>query len=136
MQRVVVSLCQISDNLTSLKVERCFGMLVSPGRNVRHSDMQLLEGVKMSPAPSGGWSIQGSWDPREAAFAVLNQETGPEIQSVYMTVAADLVIAQIAEPVRFVVETKARIYPAGERFWYYSRRSAVRRSVLQIPVSK
>ena len=128
-KRVVVSLCQISDNLTSLKVERCFGMLVSPGRNVRHSDMQLLEGVKMSPAPSGGWSIQGSWDPREAAFAVLNQETGPEIQSVYMTVAADLVIAQIAEPVRFVVETKARIYPAGERFWYYSRRSAVRRSV-------
>merc|ERR1719225_954366 len=89
--------------------------------------MQLLEGVKMSSVSSGGWSIQGSWDPREAAFAVLNQETGPEIQSVYMTVAADLVIAQIAEPVRFVVETKAKIYPAGERFWYYSRRSAVRR---------
>ena len=127
-KRVVVNLCQISDNLTSLKVERCFGMLVSPGRNVRHSDMQLLEGVKMSSVSSGGWSIQGSWDPREAAFAVLNQETGPEIQSVYMTVAADLVIAQIAEPVRFVVETKAKIYPAGERFWYYSRRSAVRRS--------
>ena len=29
--------------------------------------------------------------------------------------------------VRFVVETKARIFPSGERFWYYSRRSAVRR---------
>merc|ERR1719206_936513 len=114
--------------MLNLQVERCFGMLVSPGRNVRHSDMQLLEGVKMSTTgSSGGWAIQGSWDPREAAFAVLNQETGPEIQSVYMTVAADLVIAQIAEPVRFVVETKAKIYPAGERFWYYSRRSAVRR---------
>eukprot|EP00090_Calanus_glacialis_P000348 TRINITY_DN10211_c0_g1_i1.p1 TRINITY_DN10211_c0_g1~~TRINITY_DN10211_c0_g1_i1.p1 ORF type:complete len:1017 (-),score=311.81 TRINITY_DN10211_c0_g1_i1:664-3714(-) len=125
---VVVTLCQITDNLTTLKVERCFGMLVSPGRNVRHSDMQLLEGVRMShTGSSGGWAIQGSWDPREAAFAVLNQETGPDIQSVYMTVAADLVINQIAEPVRFVVETKARIFPSTERFWYYTRRNAVRR---------
>ena len=80
-----------------MQVERCFGMLVSPGRNVRHSDMQLLEGVKMShTGTSGGWAIQGSWDPREAAFAVLNQETGPDIQSVYMTVAADLVISQVS----------------------------------------
>ena len=71
-------------------------MLVSPGRNVRHSDMQLLEGVNMTQnGNSGGWAIQGSWDPREAAFAVLNQETGPDIQSVYMTVAADLVISQV-----------------------------------------
>merc|ERR1719461_2725340 len=76
---------------------------------------------------SGGWAIQGSWDPREAAFAVLNQETGPDIQSVYMTVAADLVISQIAEPVRFVIETKVRIYPAQERFWYYTRKLVVRR---------
>ena len=73
------------------------------------------------------WAIQGQWDPREAAFAVLNQETGPDINSVFMTVAADLVLNQIAEPVRFVVETKVRIFPAGERFWYYSRRLVVRR---------
>ena len=91
---VVISLCQVSDNLTQLKVDRCFGMLVSPGRNVRHSDMQLLESVRMSSAMNQ-WQIQGSWDPREAAFAVLNQETGPEIQSVYMTVAADLVLNQV-----------------------------------------
>ena len=32
-------------------------MLVSPGRNVRHSDMQLLEGVRMLPA-GAGWTIQ------------------------------------------------------------------------------
>ena len=77
-------------------------MLVSPGRNVRHSDMQLLEDVKMSHSATTAqsqWAIQGSWDPREAAFAVLNQETGPDINSVFMTVAADLVINQIAEPV-------------------------------------
>ncbi|XP_023338421.1 LOW QUALITY PROTEIN: rab GTPase-activating protein 1-like [Eurytemora carolleeae] len=129
-KRVLVSICQVSDS-TKLKVERCFGMLVSPGRNVRHSDMQLLEGVRMLPA-GAGWTIQGSWDPREAAFAVLNQETGPDIHSVYMTVAADLVIAKIAEPVRFVIETKARIYPATERYWYYTRRSVVRRFYLSI----
>jgi hypothetical protein len=89
--------------------------------------MQLLEGVKMASEQGRGWAIQGLWVPREAAFAVLNQETGPDIQSVYMTVAADLVIAHIAESVRLVVETKARICPAAERFWYYIRRSAVRR---------
>ena len=84
----------------TVQVERCFGMLVSPGRNVRHSDMQLLEDVKMSyNASTAQWAIQGSWDPREAAFAVLNQETGPDISSVFMTVACDLVLNQIAEPV-------------------------------------
>ena len=35
------------------QVERCFGMLVSPGRNVRHSDMQLLEGVRCGAAGQG-----------------------------------------------------------------------------------
>lgn len=126
-KQVVVTLCQVSENNVNLQVERCFGMLVSPGRNVRHSDMQLLEGVGMAKAVTGGWAITGTWDPREAAFAMLNQETGPDIQSVYMTVAADLVMSQIAEPVRFVVETKSRIFPTGEKFWYYSRRTAVRR---------
>ena len=98
---VVISLGQVTDNLTSLQVDRCFGMLVSPGRNVRHSDMQLLESVKMGQSPAQSqWTIQGCWDPREAAFAVLNQETGPEIQRVYMTVAADLVLNQVTEDYR------------------------------------
>ena len=35
-----------------LAVERCFGMLVSPGRNVRHADMQLLEHVTMATTSS------------------------------------------------------------------------------------
>ena len=35
---------------------------------------------------------------------MLNQETGPDIGSVYMTVACDLVIQGIAEPVRSGVQ--------------------------------
>ena len=50
--------------------------------------------------------ILGSWDPSETSFAVLNKETAPDVSSVYLTVAADLVISQVAEPVRFVIETK------------------------------
>ena len=34
---------------------------------------------------------------------------------------------QIAEPVRFVVETKVRIFPSTERFWYYTKRTVTRR---------
>ena len=41
----------------SRQVDRCFGMLVSPGRNVRHSDMQLLESVKMCQQQHH-WAIQ------------------------------------------------------------------------------
>ena len=52
------------------------------------------------------WNISGSWDPSETSFAVLNKETAPDVSSVYLTVAADLVMSQVAEPVRFVIETK------------------------------
>ena len=51
-------------------------------------------------------NISGSWDPSETSFAVLNKETAPDVSSVYLTVAADLIMSQVAEPVRFVIETK------------------------------
>ena len=51
-RKVVVSVQQISQNSCNLAVERCFGMLVSPGRNVRHADMQLLEHVTMATTSS------------------------------------------------------------------------------------
>ena len=134
-KKVVVTVQQISRNSCRLSVERCFGMLVSPGRNVRHADMQLLEHVTMatSATPSTDGSqqdithvITGTWDPRETSFAVLNKETPAEVPSVYLTVAADLVMSQVAEPVRFVIETKARILPQNERYWYYTKKSLVK----------
>ena len=85
-KKVIITVEQISRrNSCHLTVERCFGMLVSPGRNVRHADMQLLEHVTMATTPGhseqGSASsdgminhvITGSWDPSETAFAVLNQ---------------------------------------------------------------
>ncbi|TRY69121.1 hypothetical protein TCAL_04113 [Tigriopus californicus] len=152
-KRVVLNVRQISRNHCHLVIERCFGMLVSPGRNVRHADMQLLERVTMTNAtlvaPSdGGQSstsgaancagqiITGTWDPSEASFAMLNQETSADRSPVYMTIAADLVIAQVAEPVRFVMETKARIFPTSERYWYFSKKSVVKQFQIRLKRSK
>ena len=35
-------------------------------------------------------------------------------------------MGQVAEPVRFVIETKARILPQNERYWYYAKKSLVK----------
>lgn len=44
-KQLCLTVQQVSENERGLEVERCFGVLVSPGRNVKHSDMQLLEMV-------------------------------------------------------------------------------------------
>ncbi|XP_041370237.1 rab GTPase-activating protein 1-like [Gigantopelta aegis] len=108
-----------------LKIERCFGLLISPGRNVKHSDMQLIELVSMSYNSDGqSYTITGHWDPTENCFLVLNTETRKDTR-VFLTVAVDLVMVGIQEPVRFSVETKARIYPTNERFWYFTKKPHV-----------
>ncbi|KAK0089910.1 hypothetical protein PV325_004662 [Microctonus aethiopoides] len=110
----------------NLDVERCFGVLVSPGRNVRHSDMRLLE-MQSSVGPISGekqsYNICGKWDPADPALVQLNNETREG--KIYMTVAVDLVIKGIREPVRFVIETSVKVYPANERFWYLNKRTLV-----------
>ena len=47
-----------------------------------------------------------------------------------MTVAVDLVIRGIREPVRFVIETSAKVYPPNERFWYLNKKNLVQQFVL------
>lgn len=49
-----------------------------------------------------------------------------------MTVAADLVISGIQEPVRFVIETKAKIFPPSERFWYFSKKTLYEQFYLRV----
>ncbi|CAL1530550.1 unnamed protein product [Lymnaea stagnalis] len=105
-----------------LRIERCFGLLISPGRNVQHSDMQLIELVSMSYTPDTKvYNVTGHWDPSEKCFAILNTETEKDTR-VFLTVAVDLVLYGIQEPVRFILETKAKIYPVSEKFWYLSRK--------------
>ena len=107
-----------------LPIERCFGLLVAAGRDVKNSDMHLLEMVSMgtsqaatSSSPAGSatsaYVISGHWDPNEPVFSLLNKETTRDISCVYMTIAVDLVIRVRLELGRI----PSAVIVASRKFW-------------------
>ncbi|XP_059481553.1 rab GTPase-activating protein 1-like isoform X2 [Neocloeon triangulifer] len=117
-----------------LHIERCFGVLVCPGRNVRHADMRLLEMVSMgSDSPSNKYVITGQWDSNDTALEKLNVVEDPSAPvKSYVTVAIDLVIRGIQEPVRLLLETKVKVFPKNERFWNLTKRQLVQQFYLNL----
>ncbi|XP_055606952.1 rab GTPase-activating protein 1-like isoform X2 [Uranotaenia lowii] len=124
-----------SEQYPPLLIERCFGVLLSPGKIVRQADMQLLDMSTMgyiksetNSAPINPmttsisslstaatfaqypYQIRAEWKANDKAFEQLNTET----QKKSLTVAVDLVIKGIQEPVRFVIETSVMILSQSE----------------------
>ncbi|XP_026764176.2 rab GTPase-activating protein 1-like isoform X2 [Galleria mellonella] len=113
-----------------LYIERCFGILLAPGRSVKHSDMRLLEMVSGS-AGGSSCSVCALWNAGESALAAFNVASG-EGAPAYMSLALDLVIRGIPDPLRLVIETPVKIFPPTERFWYYFKRPLVQQFYINL----
>ncbi|XP_076260530.1 GTPase activating protein and centrosome-associated isoform X4 [Rhynchophorus ferrugineus] len=132
-KQLSITIKQVSDVGNQLVIERCFGVLIAAGRHVRHSDMQLLEMKEQKSHSNDNCTvILATWDPTEQNFEPLNAET-PRDSKQYMTIAIDLVIRGIQEPVRFLIETPVRIFGQNERnFWYFQRKTLVQQFFLNL----
>lgn len=118
-----------SQTLPNLMIERCFGVLLSPGKLVRQADMQLLDTFAMTHLKTDETQICAEW--KAGDFEELNFE----IQKTHLTVAVDLVIKGITEPVRFIIETPVTILSQSE--WrlmehFISKRSMKQRFYLHL----
>jgi len=98
--------------------------LVAPGKLVVQKDMHLIDMANMGYVLAQGagnepdsvnaclnaYAIRAEWKAQEKAFEQLNLETS----KTNLTVAVDIVMRGIQEPVRFVIETPVTIQSANE----------------------
>ncbi|XP_070135936.1 rab GTPase-activating protein 1-like isoform X2 [Drosophila bipectinata] len=124
-KEVCITVKQTPSNiLQPLYIERCFGVLVAPGKLVVQKDMHLIDMHSMGYVSPGGstesdsnqqnsnlpYVIRAEWKAQEKAFEQLNLESS----KTNLTVAVDIVMRRIQEPVRFVIETPVTIQSASE----------------------
>ncbi|KAG5681968.1 hypothetical protein PVAND_011367 [Polypedilum vanderplanki] len=107
-KEIYIIVKQLSSNqLPPLFIERCFGVLLSIGKIKKQADMLLLEllapGTYMNNSPD--FQIVAKWDLNDKAFEIINESQKTHL----ITIAIDLVIKGVQEPVRFVVETFMKI---------------------------
>ena len=96
----------------------------SQNSNSSSSGSSSNGGFTNSISSNNGYLVSASWNPLDTttttSLQVLNEETHKNTR-VFMTVAVDLVINGLQDPVRFCIETKARIYPQNDKFWVYQK---------------
>ncbi|XP_047134401.1 rab GTPase-activating protein 1 isoform X1 [Hydra vulgaris] len=103
-----------------IKIQRCFGLLLAQGRDVAEQELHLLPELKTDHRPGDRVIISGHWNPMLDQWKMLNTDTGKD-NRIYMTVAADIVLENLQEPIRILKEVKVRVFNTNEKFWNPSK---------------
>lgn len=140
-KEICITVKQVTcENLPPLFIERCFGILMSVGKIKKQADMLLLELATPGSYLKSSFDFQiiAKWDPSEKAFEALNETSQ---RTHLITIAVDLVIKGIQEPVRFVIETHMKIDTAennssrfGNNFLFQqgNRKALMRKFYIQL----